>query len=45
MTDRLATPEEIERANRTPLFPVPLIAALLGFSVIPEPEIETEIHD
>jgi hypothetical protein len=42
MTDRLATPEEIRQANRTPPFPIPLIAALLGFSVIPEPEPEAE---
>ena len=42
MTDRLATPQEIRQAERTPPFSIPLIAALLGFSVIPKPEREPE---
>ena len=32
MTKRLMTPEEARQAEQTPLFPINLIAALLGIS-------------
>jgi len=34
MTSRRTTPEESRQAERTPVFPIPLIAALPGFSVV-----------
>jgi hypothetical protein len=42
MTSRRMTPEESRKAERTPLFPILLIAALPGFSVVSELEFGRE---